>query len=69
MALGVGVGSRPSSMPSIAAVQRWFVLQFGGNASVIAIAGIGVGNVVGAPRAHELIADFGWSRHIFVWPS
>lgn len=48
-------------MPAIAAVQRWFVRRRGA-ASGIAVAGIGVGTLIGAPLAHELIADFGWRQ-------
>jgi len=57
--LGVGVGVGLSYVPSVAAVQRWF--QRGrGTASGIAVAGIGVGTLIGAPLAHELIARIGW---------
>lgn len=57
--LGVGVGVGFSYVPSVAAVQRWFVRRRG-TASGIAVAGIGVGTLVGAPLAHELIAQVGW---------
>ena len=57
--LGVGVGVGLSYVPSIAAVQRWFE-RGRGTASGIAVAGIGVGTLVGAPLAHELIARIGW---------
>ena len=57
--LGVGAGVGLSYVPSVAAVQRWF--QRGrGTASGIAVAGIGVGTLIGAPLAHELIARIGW---------
>jgi MFS family permease len=63
--LGVGVGVGLSYVPSIAAVQRWFVRRRG-TASGIAIAGIGVGTLLGAPLAHALIADFGWRQTYLV---
>jgi MFS family permease len=57
--LGVGVGVGFSYVPSIAAVQRWFH-RGRGAASGLAVAGIGVGTLVGAPLAHALIARLGW---------
>ncbi|MCW5736740.1 MAG: MFS transporter [Enhydrobacter sp.] len=57
--LGVGLGVGLSYVPSVAAVQRWFVRRRGA-ASGIAVAGIGVGTLIGAPLAHELIAAIGW---------
>ncbi len=57
--LGVGLGVGLSYVPSVTAVQRWFV-RHRGTASGIAVAGIGVGTLVGAPLAHALIAEFGW---------
>lgn len=57
--LGVGLGVGFSYVPSVAAVQRWFVRRRG-TASGLAIAGIGVGTLIGAPLAHELIAGLGW---------
>ncbi len=63
--LGVGVGVGLSYVPSIAAVQRWFVRRRG-TASGIAVAGIGVGTLLGAPLAHELIAALGWRKTYLV---
>jgi MFS family permease len=63
--LGVGVGVGLSYVPSIAAVQRWFVRRRG-TASGIAVAGIGVGTLIGAPLAHELIAALGWRQTYLV---
>lgn len=63
--LGVGAGVGFSYVPSIAAVQRWFVRQRGA-ASGLAVAGIGVGTLVGAPLAHELIAVIGWRQAYLV---
>ena len=63
--LGVGVGIGFSYVPSVAAVQRWFVRRRG-TASGIAVAGIGVGTLIGAPLAHTLIAGFGWRQTYLV---
>lgn len=63
--LGVGIGVGFSYVPSIAAVQRWFVRRRGA-ASGLAVAGIGVGTLVGAPLAHELIAIAGWRQAYLV---
>ena len=57
--LGVGVGVGLSYVPSVAAVQRWFVRRRGA-ASGIAVSAIGFGTLVGAPLAHALIAEMGW---------
>ena len=63
--LGVGVGIGLSYVPSVAAVQRWFV-RSRGTASGIAVAGIGVGTLIGAPLAHQLIAHLGWRQTYLV---
>jgi predicted MFS family arabinose efflux permease len=63
--LGVGVGIGLSYVPSVAAVQRWFV-RSRGTASGIAVAGIGVGTLIGAPLAHQLIAHVGWRQTYLV---
>jgi MFS family permease len=63
--LGVGVGIGFSYVPSVAAVQRWFVRRRG-TASGIAVAGIGVGTLIGAPLAHQLIAAVGWRQTYLV---
>ena len=63
--VGVGVGVGLAYVPSIAAVQRWCVRRRG-SASGLAIAGIGVGTLVGAPLAHALIAGFGWRQTYLV---
>jgi len=57
LAVGIGVGF--SYVPSVAAVQRWFV-RGRGAASGIAVAGIGIGTLIGAPLAHALISNVGW---------
>jgi MFS family permease len=63
--LGVGVGVGLSYVPSVAAVQRWFV-RHRGTASGIAVSGIGVGTLIGAPLAHQLIAAGGWRQAYLV---
>jgi len=63
--LGVGVGVGLSYVPSIAAVQHWFIRRRGA-ASGLAVAGIGVGTLIGAPLAHEMIAAFGWRQTYLV---
>ena len=62
--LGVGLGVGFSYVPSITAVQHWFVRRRG-TASGIAVAGIGVGTLIGAPLANVLIAHIGW-RHTYL---
>jgi MFS family permease len=57
--LGLGLGIGFSFVPSIAAVQRWFVKRRGA-ASGVAIAGIGLGTLVMPLIASELIALMGW---------
>ncbi len=63
--IGVGVGVGLSYVPSVAAVQRWFVRKRG-TAIGLAVAGIGVGTLIGAPLAHELIAAVGWRKTYLV---
>src|SRR6267142_6295663 len=62
--LGVGVGVGFSYVPSVAAVQRWFFRRRG-TASGVAVSGIGVGTLIGAPLAHHLIGEVGW-RHTYL---
>src|SRR5436190_4501421 len=57
--LGIGVGVGISYVPSVGAVQRWFVRQRG-LASGIAVAGIGAGTLVMPKVAEWLIAGYGW---------
>ncbi|HEY6981494.1 MFS transporter [Reyranella sp.] len=57
--LGVGLGVGFSYVPSVTAVQHWFVRRRG-TASGLAVAGIGVGTLIGAPLANALIARIGW---------
>ena len=57
--LGIGLGVGFSYVPSLAAVQRWFVRQRG-FASGMAVAGIGVGTLILPPLATWLIGTVGW---------
>jgi MFS family permease len=62
--LGVGLGLGFAFVPSLGAVQRWFVRRRG-FASGIAVSGIGVGTLVIPPLASYLIGHYGW-RPTFV---
>src|SRR5437764_10575614 len=57
--LGIGVGVGISYVPSVGAVQRWFVRQRG-LASGIAVAGIGAGTLCAPKIAEWLIDAYGW---------
>jgi MFS family permease len=57
--LGVGLGVGFSYVPSMGAVQRWFVKRRG-FASGLASSGIGAGALVGPPLAAFLIGTWGW---------
>jgi MFS family permease len=57
--LGVGLGVGFSYVPSMGAVQRWFVKRRG-FASGLASSGIGAGALVGPPLAAFLIGIWGW---------
>jgi MFS family permease len=57
--LGVGVGVGIAYVPSVGAVQRWFIRQRG-FASGLAVAGIGLGTLLMPPIAAALIPRFGW---------
>jgi len=57
--VGVGVGIGLSYVPSVAAVQRWF-LQNRALASGVAVSGIGAGNLVFPPLAAWWIDLYGW---------
>jgi MFS family permease len=57
--LGVGLGVGFSYVPSLAAVQRWFVRRRG-FASGMAVTGIGVGTLILPPLATWLIGTVGW---------
>ncbi len=57
--VGIGVGVGFAYVPAVAAVQRWFVRRRG-TASGIAVAGIGIGTLIGPPAAAWAIEAFGW---------
>jgi len=62
---GVGIGIGLAYVPSVAAVQRWFVRQRG-LATGIAVAGIGVGTIAAPLLAQLLIDRLGW-REAYFW--
>jgi len=62
--LGIGAGIGFSYVPSIGAVQRWFVRQRG-FASGVAVSGIGAGTLFGPPIAAFLIEQLGWRGAYF----
>jgi MFS family permease len=57
--LGVGLGVGCAYVPTIGAVQRWFVRRRG-FASGLAVSGIGLGTLVMPPLASLLIETLGW---------
>jgi MFS family permease len=57
--IGIGVGVGCGYVPTLGAVQRWFV-ERRGFASGLAVSGIGVGTLVMPPLATWLIAVMGW---------
>ena len=57
--LGVGVGVACGYVPMVAAVGSWFDRRQG-LAIGVAVSGIGVGTLAGAPAAAALIAAHGW---------
>lgn len=57
--IGVGVGTGCIYVPSISAVQRWFVRRRG-LASGLAVMGIGAGTLATPPLANWLIENHGW---------
>jgi MFS family permease len=62
--IGVGVGTACGYVPMVAVVGSWFDRRQG-LAMGLAISGIGVGTVAGAPAATALIAAYGW-RHTYL---
>lgn len=57
--LGVGLGVGCAYVPTLGAVQRWFIKRRG-FASGLAVSGIGIGTLVMPPLATSLIANMGW---------
>ncbi|MCW5730815.1 MAG: MFS transporter [Alphaproteobacteria bacterium] len=63
--LGVGIGIGLVYVPVLGAVQRWF-LKRRGQASGIAVAGIGLGTLFLPPLAAVLIETAGWRGSYFI---
>ena len=59
--VGVGVGTACGYVPMVAAVGSWFERRRG-LAIGVAVSGIGVGTLAGAPLATALIDSYGWRR-------
>ncbi|KJC36049.1 MFS transporter permease [Bradyrhizobium sp. LTSP885] len=57
--IGIGAGVGCAYVPTLGAVQRWFVKRRG-FASGLAVSGIGVGTLVMPPLATWLIVNLGW---------
>jgi MFS family permease len=57
--LGIGIGVGFSYVPAVGVVQRWFVRRRG-QASGLAVAGIGLGTILLPPIAAGLISAIGW---------
>lgn len=57
--LGIGIGVGFIYVPAIGVVQRWF-LRRRGEASGLAVTGIGLGTIAMPPLAAWMIAGFGW---------
>ena len=56
---GIGIGVGFTYVPAVGAVQRWFVRRRG-EASGLAVSGIGLGTIVLPPVAAALIGTIGW---------
>ncbi len=59
--IGIGLGVGCVYVPSVGAVQPWFIARRG-LASGLAVAGIGVGNFVVPLVSAQLVEAFGWRR-------
>lgn len=57
--IGIGMGVGSAYVPTLGAVQRWFVSRRG-LASGLAVSGIGIGTLALPPFATWLISGFGW---------
>jgi MFS family permease len=64
--IGVGVGTACGYVPMVAAVGSWFDRRQG-LAMGIAISGIGVGTLAGAPTATTLIGIYGWRQTYLIF--
>ncbi len=56
---GVGIGVACAYVPMVSAVGGWFV-KHRTAALGVAVAGIGLGQLVGAPVVKDLVAEYGW---------
>lgn len=63
--LGIGIGVGFAYVPAISTVQRWF-LRRRGQASGLAVMGIGIGTMVTPPVAAMAIDQFGWRGAYFL---
>lgn len=63
--LGIGIGVGFAYVPAISTVQRWF-LRRRGQASGLAVMGIGIGTMVTPPLAAMAIDQFGWRGAYFL---
>ncbi len=63
--LGIGLGVGCAYVPSVGAVQPWFIAKRG-LASGVAVAGIGVGNFFVPLAAAQLVAALGWRQSFLV---
>lgn len=63
--IGIGIGVGFSYVPSVGAVQPWFVARRG-FASGLAVSGIGVGTLLGPIVASVLISNFDWRTAFIV---
>jgi MFS family permease len=64
--IGVGVGTACGYVPMVAAVGSWFDRRQG-LAMGVAISGIGVGTIAGAPLATALISVYGWRQTYLIF--
>jgi MFS family permease len=63
--LGIGIGVGFSYVPAVGVVQRWFVRRRG-QASGLAVSGIGLGTILLPPIAATLITTIGWRASYIV---
>jgi len=64
--IGVGIGTACGYVPMVAVVGSWFDRRQG-LAMGIAISGIGVGTLAGAPAATALISVYGWRQTYLIF--
>ena len=64
--IGVGVGTACGYVPMVAAVGSWFDRRQG-LAIGVAVSGIGIGTLAGAPAATALIGLYGWRQTYLIF--